>query len=390
MYRNTYVSIKGDVLKKNIIEIKKHYPDYQYYIGVVKGNAYGHGIYCVNSLIQGGVNYLAVSSLEEALSIRTYQKEIPILCLEPISISSIDIARENKITLTVESYEYLKELQKKLQNRMKIHLKLDTGMNRLGIKEKEELLEILKEIKKDKNIELEGIYTHFATQGVHDIYWDKQYQKFQYLLEGIDLSTIKIIHMGRSLTLVNHDKPDFVNGIRLGIIMYGFNQSISLGYGILGKLRQYKRKLYLKKTKISPTHLSNSLSLSTAFSLYTEVMSIKKVKAGEVIGYRALYRAKEDMKVAVLPIGYADGMSEKLKEVVINGKKYPIVGEICMDMTMIKIDDQVSLYDKVEIFGNTISIKEAALKKESNVYQLFLSITSRVPRVYDDQNEIKY
>lgn len=393
MYRNTYASIKGDILTQNIKEIKKHYPEYQYYIGVVKGNAYGHGAYIVNDLIKGGVNYLAVSSLEEALSIRKYNLEIPILCLEPISLSAIEVAEQNKITLTIESYNYMQELKEIVKDRIKVHIKLDSGMNRLGIKDKKELDTLLQEMKDCSNIELEGIYTHFATQGVHDIYWDRQYHKFQELLEGIDLSNIKIIHMGRSLTLVNHDKPDFINGIRLGIIMYGFNQSITLGSGIIGKIKQYKRKLYLKKTKISDTHLSNSLNLKTAFSLYTEVMAIKKVKKGEVIGYRALYKAPNDMKIAILPIGYADGMSSDFKKVVINGKKYPIIGEICMDMTMIKIDDSVSLHDSVEIFGDTISIKEAALEKGSNVYQLFLSITNRVPRVYKEDKkeiEIKY
>ncbi len=390
MYRNTYVSIKPEILTNNIKEIKKHYPNYQYYIGVVKGNAYGHGDYIVNDLIKGGVNYLAVSSLEEALSIRKWNETIPILCLEVIPISYLEECIRQHITITVESFSYYQELKReKLSKKLKVHIKLDTGMNRLGFKEKEEFETVFYGLQQEKNIEVEGIYTHFATQGVHDIYWDRQYQKFQFLLKDIDLTSVKIIHMGRSLTLVNHDKPDFVNGIRLGIIMYGFNQSISFGRGIKRKLRLIKRNCYLKKTQISKTHLENHLALQTAFSLYTEVMSIKQVKRGEVIGYRASYQAKDDMTIAILPIGYADGMSLDFKEVIIHGKKYPIIGEICMDMTIIQIDDSVSLHDKVEIFGDTISVKEAALKKKSNAYQLLLSITNRVPRIYDEK-EIKY
>ncbi|MDO5569691.1 MAG: alanine racemase [bacterium] len=385
MYRNTYVEINTNTLSNNIKQIKQRYNNYQYYIGVVKANAYGHGIYIVNDLIKSGINYLAVSSLEEALAIRTYNKTIPILVLEPVSANNVDIVSASNITLTIDSYNHYQEL-KQSKKPLTIHIKLNTGMNRLGIKTKDELDKILSN--KDKNITIEGIYTHLATTGINDYYYDLQIKNFNDFIKDIDISKIPIIHVGRSVTLVNHEKLPSVNGIRLGIIMYGFNQSISIGSGIMASIRKLKRQYRLKKYKISPSTLSNDLTLKTAFAFYTEVISITKVKKGEFVGYGATYIAKEDITVGILPCGYADGIDKNMKEVVINNKRYPIIGDICMDMTIIKIDNDVILHDKVEIFGNVISIREVSNKLNINAYRLFTSITTRVPRVYNNNSEI--
>ena len=140
MYRKTYVKIENSTLTNNVKKIINKYQKYNYYIGVVKANAYGHGDYIVNDLIKGGINYLAVSSLEEAISIRKYNQEIPILVLEPINIEYINIILENNITITIDSLIYTKKLiEKDFPTKLKVHIKLDTGMNRLGIKDKEEV-----------------------------------------------------------------------------------------------------------------------------------------------------------------------------------------------------------------------------------------------------------
>ena len=387
MYRKTYVKIDNKTLTNNIKEIRSKYNSYKYYFGVVKGNAYGHGDYIVNDLIKGGINYLATSSLEEAISIRKYNKEIPILCLEPIALLYLKEIQNNNVTITIESLDYVKELlTKKITKPLKVHIKLDTGMNRLGFNDKEELMEAINLLKENKNIILEGIYTHMATSGINDIYYDKQINKFKELTKDIDLKKIKIIHIGRSMTLVNHPKLDFVNGIRLGICMYGFNNSLPTPTG----LKKIKRDRMLKKLNISETTITNDLNLKTAFSLYTEVMSIRKVKAGSFVGYGASYIASEDITVATLPIGYYDGIDKDMKYVSINNKKYEIIGEICMDMITIKVDDTVKLHDKVEIFGDNISIREVARNMHTNAYHIITRITTRVPRVYDNDVEIKY
>lgn len=387
MYRKTYVKISNSKLKENIKQIISNYNNYKYYIGVVKGNAYGHGDYIVNDLIEAGINYLAVSSLEEALSIRKYNKEVPILCLEPINVEYIYEILQNNITITIESKNYVLELLKqKMSSKLNVHIKLDTGMSRLGFNDKRELEETINLIKENKNICIEGMYTHFATSGIQDIHYDKQIEKFQELTSNINLKEIPIIHLGRSMTLVNHPKLDFVNAIRLGICMYGFNNSIPSPKG----LRKIKRDLLLRIYKISPTTLSNNLKLAPAFSLYTEVMSLRKIKKGTSVGYGASYTAEEDMIVATLPIGYFDGIKEEFKYVSINNKLYEIIGSVCMDMTMIKVDDSVKEHDVVEIFGNNITLKDVCKRSGLSAYKLLTGITNRVPRIYEDDKEIKY
>lgn len=385
MYRNTYAEIDLNILKNNIKNIKQNY-QYKYYIGVVKANAYGHGDYVINALIDGGVNYLAASSLEECLSIRKRNKDIKILCLEPINSLYLDIASSNDITITVPDLDYLNTINDDLK--LTIHIKIDSGMNRLGFKDKDDLKKAYDIISNNNNFTLEGIYTHFATSGIWDKYWDEQLENFNDITSPIDLNNIPIIHLGRSLTLVNHPKINFANGIRLGIVMYGFAQSLSEPTG----LRKLKRELYLKKHHISETNLTNNLQLNTAFKLYSEIMHIKYVKKGEFVGYGAKYIASKDMLVGIMPIGFADGFVKQNQNrfVKINGMNYKVIGEIGMDMTSIEIDDTVKLHDKVLLYDN---ITNDAHKMGLSSYTLLTSVTNRVPRVYVDNNkrvEIKY
>ena len=385
MYRKTYAMVNCDTLKNNIKEIASKYK-YKYYFGVVKANAYGHGDYVVNSLIEGGINYLAASSLEECLSLRERNAIIPILCLEPINHEYLNICAENNITITIPDLDYFKKI--KTDNILTVHLKVDSGMNRLGFKDKYEILRVYKEIKKDDNLFLEGVYTHFATSGIWDKHWDAQLDNFKKLTSLLDLNKIPIVHLGRSLTLVNHPKIEFANGIRLGIIMFGFAQNMVMPKG----LRLIKRKFVLKMNKISPTTTSNDLRIKTAFTLNTEVMAIKQVRAGEFVGYGAKYVAHRDMLLGVLPIGFADGFSKNNEGrcVKINNKPYKIIGEIGMDMITVKIDSTVKLGDKVVLYDN---IKTVCRELGMGAYGLFTGISNRVPRIYkekDKQTEVKY
>lgn len=393
MYRKTYAKIDNNILKENVKEIIKKYPNYQYYFGVVKNNAYHHGIKVVNALKEGGVNYFAVSSLEEALDIRKYNVDTPILILEPINTESVYDCINNNITITVESIDYIKKLEQlELPYELKIHLKIDSGMNRLGFKNAKEIEDAVKSIQKNKKLYLEGIYTHFATSGVLDNYWDMQVEKFKDLTNRINLKEIPIVHLGRSLTLVNHSKFDFCNGIRLGIIMYGFSQSKKKNKSLLGKLKEIKYNWIRKRKHISETITSNDLKLKTAFSLYSTVMSIRKVNAGDFVGYNATYKVKEDGWIATIPIGYADGVDKNLSFVSIKGKKYPIIAD-AMDMILVLVDNKIKEGMKVEIFGDQISIQEVTNRLHTNSYHLFNQIQNRVPRVHvtgSEEEEIKY
>ena len=395
MYRQTYLEVNCDDLKNNIINIKENYPDYTYYFGVVKANAYGHGSYIINSLINGGVNYLAVSSLEEAIELRKYNQEIPVLILEPININYIEDAIKNNITITVSNLEYFKKLEKlNFSDKLKFHIKIDTGMNRLGLTNSTDLEYIVGNYFKNSNLVLEGIYSHFATSGINDKHWDDQLAKFKEITSNIDLSKIPIVHMNRSLSLVNHSKISFCNGTRLGIVMYGMSQKMPKPSGLKASIREFRNSIKRKKLKISPTTTTNNLNLNTAITLYSEVIDLKEIKPNDFVGYGAEFIAKEKTKIATIAIGYADGIPKGIKHVAINNKIYNVVGEVCMDMISAKVDDSVEIGDKVIIIDNNLlPVKKVASECGISSYTLFTGITNRVPRVYNENNkiiEIKY
>lgn len=384
MLRKTYAEINEETLKSNIKNIKQNYGGYKYYFGVVKGNAYGHGFHTVNALIEGGINYLAVATPDEALKVREFNSEIPVLCLEPADFSAINAMLDNNITLTVDSLNTLDAVLKVEKSKsIKVHLKIDSGMNRLGFKDPHELKEAFKAIKESENITLEGIFTHLATSGLNDSYYDRQIDNFYGIINiaGIDLNEIPIIHIDRSLTLVHHGKQPFVNGVRLGICMYGFAQSLNEPTG----LRKIKRDFYVKKSGISDVIFKNQLDVKTAMSLYTEVIAVKQVKKGEFAGYGAEYVFEEDGYAATLAIGYYDGIPDGLKTVNINGKNYKIIGEHCMDMISVKADESVKAGDRAEIFGDKVSVKSAAAQSGISSYKLLCSVSSRVPRIYGEE-----
>ena len=377
MYRKTYVEIDCEALENNIKNIIENYNGYKYYFGVVKANAYSHGFESIKYILKGGVNYLATSSLEEALKVREMYKDTPILVLEPIHYDDILVAAKNNITVTIDNKDIFNAL---LENKVKVkfHLKIDSGMNRFGIKDKETVKEIFDN--SNDTTYMEGIFTHLST-GLGSEF-EKEKSKFEELTSLIDLSKIDIVHLERSLTMQQHDKLPYDNGCRLGISMYGFAMTTpALGL---------KKKIYYALTGKKSNTRVTKLNTRFTFKFFTEVLEIKTVKKGEIVGYAGMYDATEDMKIAILPYGFADYLYINPSYVVINGKKYRILTNY-MDITTILIDDEVSVGDKVEIFGDKISIREAASLAHQNPYKTMCAVTNRVPRVYvyKDNKEIK-
>ncbi len=381
MYRKTYVEIDLDNIKNNVNQIISKYNNYKYYIGMVKGNAYGHGMYIVNTLIEAGINYLAVSSLDEALEIRNYNKEIPILCTEIIDLDNIDEAISNNVTLTIDDINYLKELRDK---KASIHIKLNTGMNRLGVDDSKDFNELYNYIKEHENIYLEGIYTHFATPGINDPYFDKQVAKFEEITKDIDLSSIPIIHLSSSFILLAHPKIDFANAIRVGTILYGYDVSLSdYGSDIKSKMRKVRDNFLIKKDNISPVIRNVNIDLKPALKLKTNVMKIRDVKKGELLGY-GHYIVEEDSKIAILPIGYQDGIGINTdgRLVVINGKKYNTIGQIEMCMMFAKVDENVNVGDEVTLLGDGITLGMFSRVNNLGIQQALVSIGQNLPRKY--------
>lgn len=394
MYRKTFVEINLDNLYNNVKNLINKYNNYEYYFGVVKGTCYGHGEYCVNTLIEAGINYLAVSSLEEAMKIRLFNKDIPILCLQPVSLEFLNVCIQNNITITIHDYDYFKNMVNlKINGVLKSHLKIDSGMNRLGVKDKNEIKEIYDTLFKNKNILLEGIYTHFGTPGLSDKSYDNSLESFLESTSLIDLNKIKIVHLDRSLTMIAHKKLDFSNGTRLGIIMYGYNQ---LHKPIVDtfrkKLRYMKKRYIIKKLNISETYEECDVELSPAYKLVSEVIQVKQIKKGEHVGYGEVYTAEENGYVATIPIGYADGfsLSNPGRNVLINNKYYKIIGIVMMGMITVSVDESVKVGDEVILIGDKIKLLDVSIHNHSTQYETLCRINSNVPRIYIKNNKIVY
>lgn len=392
MFRKTYVEINLDNLQNNVKNLINEYNEYKYYFGVVKGSCYGHGEYCVNTLINAGINYLAVASLEEALKIRKYNDTIPILCLEPIDTEFIHICEKNNITITIHDYEYFKELiiLNNIEN-IKAHLKIDTGMNRLGLKNKTEIKEIFDYLINNNKIELEGIYTHFGTSGLYDKTYDIQVDRFLNYTSLIDLNKIKIIHLDKSITTIAHPKLNFSNAVRFGIIMYGYNQLHKPNNSSLrAKLRQLKKELIKKRLHVSKTFEECTVELKPAYKLISKVMQVKKIKKGDHVGYGEIYTAEKDHFVGIIPIGYGDGFSLENtgRTVLINKKRYKIIGIVMMGMIIVKIDENVKVNDKVTLIGDDIKLIEVSLHNKSTQHETISRINSNVPRIYIKNDKI--
>ena len=348
MYRNTYVEINLSNIKYNVESLIKKHSGYKYYIGVVKDECYGHGyVKPVQTIIDAGCNYLAVSTLEEALTIRKEIKDVPILCLGIIDIKYLSKCVKNNITITISNIDYLNKI--KVKN-LKAHLKINTGMNRLGVNNRSECTEMYNIIRK-KNIILEGIYTHiYNAENKEDTL--KQFERFESITKDIDLNTIPIVHLCASEATKNYPKKDYITGCRLGISMYG--------------LIDYK-----------------DINFKPTFSLYSEVVQINEVE-NETVGYNGRYRVKDKEKIAVVSIGYADGIIRKNtgRNVYINNKEYKIVGNICMDMLFVKVDNNVHVGDKVTIIKDIEHIKEIAEYLDTIPYEVTCSISKKVPRIF--------
>lgn len=348
-YRGTYALVNLNNITYNVEKIISTYFDYKYYIGVVKADSYGHDdLSTVRAIIAGGCNYLAVATLDEALIIRKEIKDIPILCLGITHHKYLNICLENNIDITVNSLDYLKEID--ISN-LNIHIKLNTGMNRLGIKDKDEFIEVYN-LAKSKRLNITGIYSHLYNATNNDLN-NSQLNKFKELINLIDYSTIPIIHLQSSEGIINLEKHEFINGCRLGIIMYGFSSN-------------------------------DKQNLKSTFSLFSEVIQINELEKGDTLGYSAKYIAEKPTKIAVVSIGYADGIIRQNtgRIVYINNKRYPIVGNICMDMLFVEVDDSIKVGDKVTILKDNEHILEVAKHLNSIPYEILCTISKRVPRVY--------
>jgi len=390
MHRETYIEVNLDNLCHNIKNIVNTFNNYKYYIGVIKGNAYGHGEYIAKYITGCGINYLAVSTLQEAINVRKYiDKDFPILCLQPISLDYIDEIIKNNITITISNVDYFNKLKEiKLNKPLKFHLKINTGMNRLGISNINEVNKIFNE--DNKNLEFEGIFTHLCTNGVYDDLYDKQVKKFKYLTSEIDLSKIKIVHIARSTTLDFYDKLDMCNGCRIGIMMYGISSTFPSNNGFRNKLRNLKYENIRKKYNLPIPHTNCKTNLKQALSLKSKVVDIQKVSFGDYVGYGSNTRLDNDGFIATIPVGYSDGILTNYNNfyVNINNKKYKVIGSINMGMITVSVDESVKIGDVVTVISDKDNYKSLARTFNVTPYVLLTNLSKTLPRIYTKDNEI--
>lgn len=387
MDNDTYFEIDTKIIKENIKKIIDSRSGYDYYIAVVKGKAYGYGYEIAKTITETKINYLAVATINEAIEVRKYiPKDFPIMCLQPVNLNDIKTCLENNITITIPDINYYKKLVKENPSSLKIQLKLNTGMNRMGLESKEEVKTIYDDLIKNKkyNIILEGIYSHFASLGIVDNLWDKQVNKFKELTSLINIKEIKMIHMFSSNSLSAHPKLDFCNTTRIGQLIFGNYLNNINESGFINKLKKIKRDYIRNKKGLSPLNKEFFIDVKPAIKLISTIECIKKIKKGEKVGYDGEYIADEDINIAMIPIGYADGLNKNFtgKYVLINNKKYQIVGEINMCMTLIKVDKNVKIGDQVTLIGDELTPKKVAYSIGTSVPYLLCSFENYIKRIY--------
>ncbi|MCM3694658.1 alanine racemase [Neobacillus niacini] len=370
-YRDTWAEVDLDYILANVTSVKKLLPPNVEIIAVVKANAYGHGDFKVaESALKAGATYLAVAFMDEAIALRNKGVLAPILVLGATRPEDAPLAVKYKITLTVFQLEWITAAQSYLpvDKVLPVHIKLDTGMGRIGIRTKEDLAQVVETISGDERLAIEGVFTHFATADEIDhTYLDKQLALFHDLL-SVMKEQPKYIHCSNSAAALRFTKANF-NAVRLGIAMYGLTPS---------------------------PEIENELPfpLQEAFSLRSRLVHVKKLVKGDKVSYGATYEAEDEEWIGTIPIGYADGWIRRLQgqEVLVEGKRVPIVGRICMDQCMVKLPHEVPVGTTVTLIGNQnnefISVNEIAEKLETINYEVPCIISTRVPRLYKQGGKI--
>lgn len=367
-YRPTTAYINLKAIQANIQSLRQFIQPHVDIIAVVKANAYGHGdVQVAEAAMEAGATMLAVATADEAIKIRQQFHDVPILVLGATPISFIPYAATNHITLTVFSEEWVKLAQqewKDLSNPVKLHIKIDSGMGRIGVTLQEELQQLYTAITEASQFVVDGIFTHFATADEEDtLYFDKQVYIFKELLATLPEKP-RMVHIANTATALTKDPGLQYDAVRFGISMYGLLPSAYIG-------------------EVLP------FPISPAFSLVTELVHVKKLSAGQSVGYGANFTATEDCYIGTLPIGYADGVIRKLsgQHVLIAGKKAPIIGRICMDQCMVLLPTAYNVGEPVVLIGKQqdeeITFDEWAHKAETINYELPCIITARVPRIYN-------
>ncbi|GAA6943614.1 alanine racemase [Helicobacter pylori] len=373
--RASFVEVDTASLRHNFNAVKSIVPKDACVMAVVKANAYGAGAIKASEIfLQEGANYLGVATLDEALELRSHFSKTPILILgySPNSNASMLIDNDlSAMVFSLEQAEVFSQMALKSQKRLKIHLKIDTGMHRLGLEPNFKSIEIIKKIRALKGLEIEGIFTHLSNADdkikTHAKNQMKAFNAFleQLLDQKIEFQYRHAYNSAGILSLCNGNENRFLNLYRPGIMLYGFYPSNGM-----------------KET--CPTILKNVISLKA------QIVQIRSVKKGEFIGYGEHFYTNEETLVGVLALGYADGLMRALGnriQVVINNQLAPLIGKVCMDQCFVKLNDiQAKEGDEVILFGDKSAkandASEIAALLNTIPYETISTLSKRLERVY--------
>jgi len=367
---STWIEINLDSVKQNIKNIKNCIDKQAKIMGVVKGNAYGHdSVEVSKTLIEQGVEQLAVARIEEAIVLRKNSINVPILVLSVALKEQLRLYLDYNVMPTISNIETAKEFNEiasRYRKKLKVHLKIETGMGRLGIMP-EVALYSLKKIKTMDNIDLQGIYTHFSTADEDNKeYTNYQFNNFRNVMDQMKKNNINIpfFHVANSGTIL--DLPNmWLDIIRPGCIIYGLYPS---------------------------NEVSKTIQLYPALSFKSRIAFIKKLEPNKFIGYGRTYKTKRSTLIATLPVGYADGYSRLLSnrgKVLVSGFEAPVIGRVCMDQMMIDITDvpKPNIGDEVVLWGKqmgkTIAVEDIAELLNTIVDEVVhLTDKSRVAKLF--------
>ncbi|MDP2911039.1 MAG: alanine racemase [Candidatus Omnitrophota bacterium] len=368
-YRPTLAEIDLDAIRHNLEIVSHIVKGDTRILGVVKADAYGHGIKEVSKAIVDYVDYFGVASLDEAGVLREIGIKKPILVIGAILPQEAEGVLKFNVIQTVSDLEIpgkLSKLAAAKNKKIKVHVKIDTGMGRIGFWH-EEAAEFIKKIALLRNIIIDGIFTHFPDAEADKVFTHNQIRNFKRLIENLWANDIYIPvkHTANSMALIDF-KDSHMNMVRPGLMMYG---------------------IYPKQS------LMKNILLKPALTLKTKITYVKSVPKGRSISYGMTYITKKPTKIATIPVGYGDGYSRHFSNkahVLIRGVRCPIAGKVCMDMCMVDVGHlkNVKVGEDVILIGSQAGeiIRAEELAKLINTipYEVLCNIGRRVPRVYKE------
>jgi alanine racemase len=359
--RPTYLEVNLPQLRKNIESIRALVSPAKV-MAMVKANAYGHGVEGVAPFIEPSVDYFGVALVEEGIYLRELGITKPILVAGGTLPEQVSSFIQYDLILTASSSDllsYADSAAESAKKKLEAHLKIDTGMERVGVHyyEAESFLE---QSLKCRNIQVEGIYTHFANSDEKDLIHARvQLERFEEVLRFYEKRSLPtpIRHMANSGAVLQLPESH-MDLVRPGLIFYG----------------------------VSPYGVPCSIDISPAITWRSQVAYSKITRPGHPVSYGSLWQAEAETRIVTIPCGYADGYFRRMTnqaQVILNGRKYPQAGRICMDQFMVDIgEDPAQIGDDVILLGDGIAAYDLAEWAGTNEYEVLTNISARVPRVY--------